>query len=311
MKTIVVFNMRGGIGKTTTAVTLAESLAFFGGLRVLLADADPQRNASHRLCGLAVVNECSRANSGRNISKYLSDAIVKNHLPDPRPCITERCGTVHGKGQVDLLMGSHDTLDADRHFAGKCTTDGDHSLFSKLGAAFENLASGTDYDILIVDSPPALSTIVQGALCVADLLLVPMVAQSTSQLLYGSTQKQIERHLKSIGSPVPDTLVVATMYEASSKSFLDRIKIYFGSPLKIKKQKSFAERELFSPEDGATVREKYGSAEAELKTVATAVSQRLGLRLKPQGKTARKRKEEASNVRKGRGSSSGAAARAD
>jgi cellulose biosynthesis protein BcsQ len=159
MKTIVVFNMRGGIGKTTTAVTLAESLAFFSGFRVLLADADPQRNASHRLCELALVNECSLAKNGRNISKYLSDAIVKNHLPDPRAYITERCGTIHGEGQVDLLMGSHDTLDADRHFAGKCTTDGDHSLFSKLGAAFEYLATGTEYDILIVEHEHRFSKI--------------------------------------------------------------------------------------------------------------------------------------------------------
>jgi cellulose biosynthesis protein BcsQ len=81
MKIIVVFNMRGGIGKTTLAVTLAEGLAQFGGAKVLIADADPQRSASHRLCPLATVNECGLPGSGRNISKYLSDAIVKIAFP--------------------------------------------------------------------------------------------------------------------------------------------------------------------------------------------------------------------------------------
>ncbi len=206
----------GGIGKTTVAVTLAETLAYHGGLNVLVADADPQRSASHRLCELVRVNECSKPGVGRNISKYLSDAMVRNQLPDPSLYVTQSCGTVLGPGRVDLLMGSHDAVDADRHFAGRCMTDGDHAVFAKLGGAFENLAVGSKYDVLIVDSPPALTTIVQGALCVADLLLVPMVAQSTSELLYGSTQKQIERHLRSVGASVPDSLVVATMYEASS-----------------------------------------------------------------------------------------------
>ena len=77
--------------------------------------------------------------NGRNISKYLSDAIVRNSFPDPVNYISERCGTIHGRGRVDILMGAHDTLDADRHFAGRCMTDGDKSIFLKLGRAFENL----------------------------------------------------------------------------------------------------------------------------------------------------------------------------
>jgi len=309
MKIIVVFNMRGGIGKTTLAVTLAEGLAQFGGSKVLLADADPQRSASHRLCPLAIVNECGQPGSGRNISKYLSDAIVRNSLPDPTNYITESCGTICGRGRVDILMGAHDTLDADRHFAGRCMTDGDKSIFSKLGRAFENLAKNSDYDVLIVDSPPGLSTIVQGALGVADLLLVPMAAQSTSELLYGSTQRQIEKHLLATGATVPQSLVVATMYEASNGSFLDRVRVYFKSPLKIKKQKSLAEHELFSAEDGVTVKEKYGTAERELKEISSAVLNRLGLAV-DERKSSGKGKGGKINVGKGSRSSASAVARA-
>jgi cellulose biosynthesis protein BcsQ len=301
--------MRGGIGKTTLAVTLAEGMAQFGAAKVLLADADPQRSASHRLCPLAIVNDCGQPGTGRNISKYLSDAIVRNSLPDPTNYISQRCGTIHGRGCVDILMGAHDTLDADRHFAGRCMTDGDKSIFSKLGRAFANLSKSSDYDVLIVDSRPGLSTIVQGALGVADLLLVPMVAQSTSELLYGSTQKQIEKHLHATGAAVPPSLVVATMYEASSRSFLDRVRVYFKSPLKIKKQKSLTEHELFSCEDGVTVKEKYGSAEKELKEVSLAVLNRLGLAATG-SKSLGQSKGGRSNVGKGSRSSASAAARA-
>lgn len=309
MKIIVVFNMRGGIGKTTLAVTLAEGLAQFGGAKVLLADADPQRSASHRLCSLTSVNECGQPGIGRNISKYLSDAIVRNGLPDPVNYISERCGTIHGRGRVDILMGAHDTLDADRHFAGRCMTDGDKTIFQKLGRAFENLSKNSDYDVLIVDSPPGLSTIVQGALGVANLLLVPMAAQSTSELLYGSTQRQIERHLQTTGAAVPPSLVVATMYEASNGSFLDRLRVYFKSHLKIKKQKSLSEHELFSSEDGVTIKEKYGPAEKELKEVSLAVLNRLGLAA-DERKSSGKGKGGKVNVRKGSRSSASAAARA-
>ena len=308
MKIIVVFNMRGGIGKTTLAVTLAEGFAQFGGAKVLLADADPQRSASHRLCPLATVNECGQPGNGHNISKYLSDAIVRNSLPDPANYISERCGTIHGRGRVDILMGAHDTLDADRHFAGRCMTDGDKSIFSRLGRAFENLSTSSDYDVLIVDSPPGLSTIVQGALGVADLLLVPMVAQSTSELLHGSTQKQIEKHLQATGTAIPPSLVVATMYEASSGTFLDRVRTYFKSPLKIKKQKSLAEHELFGSGDGVTVKEKYGSAERELKGVSLAVLSRIGLAATA-GKSSGKGKGVRGNVGKGSRNSASAAAR--
>jgi hypothetical protein len=103
--------------------------------------------------------------------------------------------------------------------------------------------------------------------------------------------------------------MVTTMYEASNASFLDRIRVYFKSPLKIKKQKSLAEHELFSSEDGVTVKEKYGPAEKELKEVSLAVLNRIGLTAN-QGESSGKGKGGRVNVGKGGRSSASAAARA-
>jgi hypothetical protein len=136
-----------------------------------------------------------------------------------------------------------------------------------------------------------------------------MAAQSTSELLYGSTQKQIEKHLQATGAPIPSSLVVATKYEASHASFLDRIRVYFKSPLKIKKQNSLAAHELFSSEDGVTVKEKYGPAEKELKEVSLAVLNRIGLAAN-QVKSSGKRKGGMVNVGKGSRSSASDAPRA-
>ena len=128
------------------------------------------------------------------------------------------------------------------------------------------------------------------------------------RVLRGAAQRR-RCDLGSTGASVPESLVVATMYEPSNGTFLDRIRMHFKSPLKIKKQKLFAEHELFSPEDGSTIKEKYGTAERELKELAAAVSQRLGLSTKASEKTASRRKQESSNVRKGRGGSAGVSAR--
>lgn len=308
MKTIVVFNMKGGIGKTTVAVGLAESLAQFHGKRVLVVDADLQRSASQRLCDQALINQCEQSKDGRNIAKYLMDAVIGNAVPSPTRYISEKAGTIHGSGQVDILLGSYDAVGADKHFAGKCMVDGDRRTYDKLAGAFRNLDAETPYDVMIIDCPPTLNTIVLGAIAASDLIVAPMVAQSTAELTYGGTQRLIARNVSAIGLEVPDTLVVATMYEAASKTFYDRMRMHFGSHLKLRKAKQFLNTELFSREHGLTLKEKYGAAEADLRTVAGAISKRLGLAAEPMRAKASKSRKGGANVGKARGDSASASA---
>lgn len=308
MKTIVVFNMKGGIGKTTVAVTLAESLAQFLGKKVLLIDADLQRSASQRLCDQATVNQCEQSKDGRNIAKYLYDAVVGNALPPPGRYIFQAAGTIHGQGRVDILLGSYDAVGADKHFAGKCMVDGEKRTYDKLAAAFRNLDADTPYDVAIIDCPPTLNTIVLGAICACDLIVAPMVAQSAAELMYGGTQKLIARNVGAIGLEVPDTVVIAAMYEAASKTFLDRIRIHFGSHLKLRKQKHFLNTELFSAEHGRSIKDKYGAAESDLKAIAISVAKRIGLSPKLPQKKPTKPKKGIANVGKARGDSAGAPA---
>jgi chromosome partitioning protein len=301
MKLMAVFNMRGGIGKTTTVVSLAESMAFFRGLRVLVVDADPQMNASRRLCLPTQINACNRIRNEKNISKYILDYVTKNSTPNPLEYVTERVGTIHGAGQVDILLGSPTTQDADRHLAGKSMA-GAVDLFSSVSEAFRHLGVNGTYDLIIVDCPPSFSPIVQGAVSSADLLLAPMTAQNTSRYHYEGTLDQIRKQLKATGFKMPDTQIITTLFESSQRTVFELISNIFNSQLRIGKHQSFADAELFSEEHGATIKEKYDKAERQLRDMAFGIALRLGLPMNIPAKPARiARPREVINVGKRRG----------
>nr|WP_041320324.1 AAA family ATPase [Hyphomicrobium denitrificans] len=206
-------------------------------------------------------------------------------------------------------MGSFDTLAAENHITGKKMVIGERALVKTLMDAYRNLAVGNEYDVLVIDAPPSPGTLVQAALGAADLLIVPMVPQGISFLMFGAAQKHLQQTLQALNVRLPDTLVLATQYEASAGGWLDRMRGLFSSQLKVRKNKKFGECELFSPEHGSTLREKYGTVDADLKALAAAVLDRLGLRARKPIQVKTVLKGTTKNVRSRRGDSAGAAAR--
>lgn len=146
-KIFCVANQKGGVGKTTTAVNLAGGLAQIG-QRVLLADLDPQGNATMG----AGINKAELTASIYEVLLGLSDI-----------------STVRSRSEA----GKFDVLPANRELAGAEIEMVElDNREKRLKLAFAAVAD--DYDFILIDCPPALSLLTLNGLCAANGVIIPM-----------------------------------------------------------------------------------------------------------------------------------------
>jgi len=149
-KILGIVNQKGGVGKTTTAINLAACLAL-DGLKILLVDCDPQANASS---GLGIQRDDNR-NSIYDV--LMGDAAAAQVLLP-----TEI-------GNLTLLPGSKNLTGANIELANA----DDRAL--RLRKALEQVQK--NYDLVVLDCPPALDLLTLNSLVAADSLIVPMQAE--------------------------------------------------------------------------------------------------------------------------------------
>ncbi len=203
-KIIAFSNQKGGVGKTSTCVNMAASLALRG-YKVLLVDIDAQGNAT----------------TGLGLSKNGLNSSIYNVLIDETPA-KEVIKPTEIEG-LDILPSSIDLAGAEVELV--YVKNREKRLRNALEAIKQN------YDYITIDCPPSLGLLTINALASADTVLIPIqseffAVEGLSQLL--NTVKLVVKHLNPSLKLEGVILTMADTRALISKQIQQEIRGFFG-----------------------------------------------------------------------------------
>ncbi|MFH2132833.1 MAG: AAA family ATPase [bacterium] len=199
---ITVSNQKGGVGKTTTCINLAASMAILG-KEILLVDFDPQGNSTSGL-GL-VPNECNR-----NIYQALmGDAPIQQQI---RPTSVKRLSII--PANIDLTGAEVELVNSENR--EMCLK----SVLSQIKK---------DYDYIFIDCPPSLGLLTVNALVAADSILIPL--QCEYYAMEGISQLLVTINLikETLNPDIRIEGILPTMYDVRnniSKQVIEEVKLH-------------------------------------------------------------------------------------
>ncbi len=204
MKILAIANQKGGVGKTTTSVNLAASVAAMR-RRVLLIDLDPQGNAT----------------MGSGVEKRDIEASVYDILVDGLPA-AEAVINVESAG-YGLIPANVDLTGAELELKGLGRRE------FRLADALHTLRE--DYDWVIIDCPPSLSLLTVNGLVAADSVLIPMQCEYYALEGLSALVDTISRITGHLNPQLSIEGIVRTMYDPRNSLTLDvskQLEAHFG-----------------------------------------------------------------------------------
>jgi chromosome partitioning protein len=184
-------NLKGGVGKSTTTVMLADGLAHYYGMNVLVIDLDPQANSSQMLLTERGVQSAS--DQGKGVHHVLA-SFMAGKAPSAAQFIMPNAVTLEElrrdeehdarNGWISSLPAHPQlrmrelSLEEEWYSRAGTPTTLSEALAKYFREAFTPLIP--IYDVILIDCPPHLSPLARAGLALADAFITPTIADSVS-----------------------------------------------------------------------------------------------------------------------------------
>ena len=203
-RVIAVANQKGGVGKTTTTINLGAAMAE-SDKRILVVDLDPQANAT---TGLGISN--------RGLQSSIYEVILQQTTVGEVICTTEVPNLEVVPSSLALAGAEIELVTA-------------FSREHRLERALETVAD--DYDVILIDCPPALGLLTVNALVAAQEVLVPIQCEYYALEGLGQLVGNVDLVRANLNPDLKISTIALVMYDARtnlSEQVAEEVRTFFG-----------------------------------------------------------------------------------